>query len=84
MLYDFIQVLHSTMKYPTKIEHFYNHIIFSTIYLLREQKINHNKYFEQERNMSNFTYANDHDVHMYAKIQGLKLDGFFVIKYFKF
>jgi hypothetical protein len=36
------------------IEHFYKHILFSTIYLLQEQKLNPSKYSEQEINMSNF------------------------------
>jgi hypothetical protein len=53
-LYDFMQVLNSIRKYHTMIEHFYKHILFSTIYLLQEQKLNPNKYSEQEINMSNF------------------------------
>jgi hypothetical protein len=43
------------------------HIIFTTIYSLTEQKLNHNKYSKQELNMSNFSQATEHDVHMYAK-----------------
>jgi hypothetical protein len=50
----FMQVLSSIMKYPTKIEHFYRHILFSTIALLHEEKLNPNKYSERETNMSNF------------------------------
>jgi hypothetical protein len=47
------------------------HILFSNIYLLQEKKLTHNKYHEQEINMLNFVYANDHDVHMDAKFGGL-------------
>jgi hypothetical protein len=53
-LYDFMQVLNSIRKYHTMIKHFYKHILFSTIYLLQEQKLNPNKYSEQEINISNF------------------------------
>jgi hypothetical protein len=41
MLYEFNQVQNSIRKYHTKIEHFYKHNLFSTIYLLQEQKLNH-------------------------------------------
>jgi hypothetical protein len=53
-LFEFMQVLNSTMKCHTKIEHFYKHILFVTIYLLQKQNLNPNKYYEQETNMSNF------------------------------
>jgi hypothetical protein len=33
-LYDFIQVLYSTMNHYNKVEYFPKHIIFITIYLL--------------------------------------------------
>jgi hypothetical protein len=42
MLYDFTQVLYSTRKFPTKNYYFYKHILFSTIYLMQEQNLNHN------------------------------------------
>jgi hypothetical protein len=54
LLYDFMQVLNSIYKHPTKNEYFPKHILFSTIYLMQEQKLNHNKYFEQDINMRNF------------------------------
>jgi hypothetical protein len=41
MLSEFNQVLNSIRKCHTKIEHFYKNILFSTIYLLQEQKLNH-------------------------------------------
>jgi hypothetical protein len=42
-------------------------ILFSTIYLLQEEILNHRNYFEQEINMTNFAHAIENDVHMYAK-----------------
>jgi hypothetical protein len=54
MFYDFIQVLNSIKKHPTKNEYFSRHIIFTIIYLLQEQKLNPRIYSEQELNMSNF------------------------------
>jgi hypothetical protein len=53
-LSDFIQVLNSIRKHPTKSEHFSMHIIFITIYLFQAQKLNPNKYSEQELNMRYF------------------------------
>jgi hypothetical protein len=41
--FDFMQVLNSLRKHPTKNEYFYKHILFSTIYLLQEQMLNHHK-----------------------------------------
>jgi hypothetical protein len=67
MLPDFIQVLYSRRKHPTKNEYFPRHILFTTIYLLQEQKLNDRNYSEQEINMGNFVQANYHDVRMYAK-----------------
>jgi hypothetical protein len=43
------------MKHHTKNEYFSIHIIFTIIYSLQEQKLNHNKYSKQELNMSNFS-----------------------------
>jgi hypothetical protein len=54
MLSEFMQVLNSRRKHPTKIEYFYGQIIFTTIYLLQEQKLNPRNYSEQELNMINF------------------------------
>jgi hypothetical protein len=62
-----MQVLISIRKHYTKNEYFSRHIIFTTIYLLLDQKLNHNKYSGQEINMINFVQAIEHDVHMYAK-----------------
>jgi hypothetical protein len=46
------------------------HILFTTIYLLQEKRLNHINYSVQKINMSNFLYTNDNDVHMYAKFGG--------------
>jgi hypothetical protein len=53
-LYDFIQVAYSMRKHYTKDEYFSKHFLFITIYLLLDQKSNHNNHYVQEINMSNF------------------------------
>jgi hypothetical protein len=63
---DFMQVLNSINK-PTKNEHFSKHILFSTIYLLQEQKLNYRNYYKLKINMSNFVQATEHNMHTYAK-----------------
>jgi hypothetical protein len=40
---SFMQGLNSTRKYYTKNESFPMHILFTTVYLLQEQELNHNK-----------------------------------------
>jgi hypothetical protein len=54
MLYDFMQVLNSIRKHPTKNEYFSKRILFTTISILQKQKLNPNKYSEYELNMDNF------------------------------
>jgi hypothetical protein len=54
LLFHFIQVLISERKHSTKHEYFHSHILFTTIYLLPKEILNHRKYFEQEINMINF------------------------------
>jgi hypothetical protein len=68
---DFMQVLNSIRKHPTKDEYFPMHILFTTIYLLQEQKLNHRNYSEWEINMDNFIQDTEHDVHMYEKFGDL-------------
>jgi hypothetical protein len=53
-VYDFLQVLAIKRNYSTKNEYFTMHILFNIIYLLQKQRLNPNKYFEPEINMSNF------------------------------
>jgi hypothetical protein len=45
ILFDFIQVLNILRKHSTKNEYFCMHILFTTIYLLYKQKLNHEKLF---------------------------------------
>jgi hypothetical protein len=59
------------MKHWVKNEYFPMHILFTTIYSLHEQKLNHRQYSIQEINMGNFLQATQHDVHMYAQFGGL-------------
>jgi hypothetical protein len=49
------------------------HILFSMIYLLQEWQLNSRTYSKQEKNVINLVYTNNHGVHMYAKIQCVKL-----------
>jgi hypothetical protein len=67
MLSYFMQVLNSTRKHYTKNDYFPMHIMFTRIYLLQEEKLNPNKYSEQEINMSNFVQAKEYNLHMNAK-----------------
>jgi hypothetical protein len=67
---DFIQVLDIIKKHPIKTQHFSKHTLFTTIYLLQEQKLNHINYFEKELNIRNFVQSTERDVHMYAKFGG--------------
>jgi hypothetical protein len=52
------------------------HNLFSTIYFRQEQKLNPNKYSDQEINMNYFIQAIDHDMIMYEKFQYLNMHGF--------
>ena len=47
------------------------HTLFTTFYLLQDQKLNPRHYYEKELNMRNYAQETDHDVHMYAKFGGL-------------
>jgi hypothetical protein len=67
MFFDFMQVLHIRSRHPTKNEYFPMHILFTTIYLLQEQKLNHSNYSEQEINMRNSVQATENYIHKYEK-----------------
>jgi hypothetical protein len=69
MLYDFMQVTYSTREHHAKNEDFSMHMLFTTIYLIQEQKLNPNKYSDLEINMSKFVQSTENDLHMYAMIQ---------------
>jgi hypothetical protein len=73
-LYDFMQVLTSTRKPPTKNLYFSKHILFTTIYLLQEQELNSRIYSKQELIMSIFVQATD---------SILNIAYIFVINFFK-
>jgi hypothetical protein len=62
-----MHVLNSIRKHPTMNECFPIYILFTTIYFLHEQKLNHGTDSEEELNMRNFVQANEYDVNMYAK-----------------
>jgi hypothetical protein len=47
MFSDFMQILNSIRKHPTKNEYFSKHILFTTIYLSQKQLLNHRNYYEQ-------------------------------------
>jgi hypothetical protein len=70
---DFMQVLNSIRKHPTKSEKKSKHVLFSSIFLLLAQKLNHRNYSKQKLNMKNFKQAKEYDMNTYAKIQGLNL-----------
>jgi hypothetical protein len=48
MLSDFMQVLNSARDVYTKNHYFSKHILFTTISLLQEQRLNPRNYFKQE------------------------------------
>jgi hypothetical protein len=73
IVYDFMQVLNSTRKYYTSNEYFYRYIILTTIYLLREQKLNPRNYSKPEIIMSNFVHAKEYDMIMYENFPCLNM-----------
>jgi hypothetical protein len=73
LLSDFIQVLISKRKHSTQDEYFPRHILFTTIYLLLEEILNHRNYFEYEINMINLLYTTNHNVHMHANMQCINM-----------
>jgi hypothetical protein len=54
MLSDFMHILNSIRKHYNKNEYFSMPHLFTTIYLLQEQKLNPKNYSMQEINMSYF------------------------------
>ncbi len=53
------------MKHPTKNEYFSKHILFSTIYLLQEHKLNPRNYSKKEIIIINFLQAKEYEMIMY-------------------
>jgi hypothetical protein len=52
------------------------YILFTIIYLLQKHELNHRNYSKQELNVSNFSWANEYDISMHAKIQFMNKHGF--------
>jgi hypothetical protein len=71
IFYDFMQVLHIKRMHPTKNEYISKHILFSTIYLLQKQELNHITYSKQELIINIFVQATMNDVHMHARFECL-------------
>jgi hypothetical protein len=69
ILYDFIQDLNIKRRLYTKDDYFSTNMLFTTIYLLQEQKLNHNNYFEQKINMIYFIQSNKYYMFINAKFQ---------------
>jgi hypothetical protein len=67
LLPDFLQVLYSKRKFPTKDYYFSKYIQFSTIYLILEQNLNTRNYPRHELIMEIFVLATYHDMNMHAK-----------------
>jgi hypothetical protein len=65
MFSNFIQVINSAREYYTKNEYIFMYILFSTIYLLQGQQLNHDKYPENEIIMRDFVQATKYGTHMY-------------------
>jgi hypothetical protein len=66
-LHDFIKVIISMRKHHTKVDYFSKLILFTIIYLLHKQELNHGNYSERELNMGNFVQDNEYDVQLYTK-----------------
>jgi hypothetical protein len=73
---NFMHVLNIERKHSTKNEHLSRHILFTPIYFLQKQKLNHNNYSEPKINMRHFIQAKEYDMNMNAKIQCMDMHGF--------
>jgi hypothetical protein len=69
MLYDFVLVLNSARDVYTKNHYFPKHILFTTISLLQNQRLNPRNYSKHEIIMKLFLWANGDDMNMHAKFQ---------------
>jgi hypothetical protein len=79
-----MQVLHIKRMHPTKNEYVSKHILFSTIYLLQEQELNHRIYSKWELIMSIFVQATVNDMHMHARIECLDVYRFLLLNTSRF
>jgi hypothetical protein len=71
-----MQVLNSTRKHSTKNKYFHMPILFTTIYLMQEQKLNPRNYSKNDIIMTNFVQATENDVDRYARFEFLDFYGF--------
>jgi hypothetical protein len=74
-VYDFLQVLHIKWSHSTNNDSFPMYILFTTIYLLQKQKLNHRNYYEQKINMIYVMQATKYDMILYAKFQCMNMHG---------
>jgi hypothetical protein len=77
LLPDFLRVLYSTRKFPTKEYYVSKYIQFSTIYLILERNLNTRNYPRQELLMEIFVLATDHDMNMLENIQSMNMHKYF-------
>jgi hypothetical protein len=73
LLTDFLQVLYSTRKFPTKDYYCSKYIPFSIIYLILEQNFNTRNYPRQKLIVGILVLATNHDMNMQAKIQSMNM-----------
>jgi hypothetical protein len=73
LLPDFLQVLYSTRKFPTKDYYFSKCIKLSTVYLILEQNLNTRNYPRHGLIMEIFILATDRGMNMHAKIQSMNM-----------
>jgi hypothetical protein len=74
--YDFMHVLNSIRKHPTKNEYFLMHILFTKIYLFEEHKLNPENPFEQKNIMIYFLQPTEHNMNMHANLQCMNMTGY--------
>jgi hypothetical protein len=64
-----MQVLNSQRSSTHQNYNFSNHRLFSTIFLLQKQRLNHRNYFKLELSMAISMSAANTDINMHAKPQ---------------
>jgi hypothetical protein len=71
ILSDFIQVLNSARKVPSKNQYFSKHELFYTNSLLQEHRLNSSNYSMQELIMGIFVRTTDHGMSTNAEVQSI-------------
>jgi hypothetical protein len=77
LLPDFLHVLYSTRKFPTKYYYYSKYIQFSIVYLILEHNLNTRNYPRQELILKFFVLATDHDMNMHTKTQSINMHKYF-------